>query len=129
LSWFAPWSTNAALAANSNYDLGVNAQVPFVSGSSYLQTAYTMPVTGYLTSCTIAMGQAAPGAGQSYTFTLFDGTTSLGTATISGASSFSATLTPSGTGFVTAGDPLHMEISTSSGAAASNVRTVCSFIG
>lgn len=105
---------------------GVNgAQAAALGGA----TAYCCPQAGWILNAIVAC-DTAPGAGQSYSFTVVDAVTgNLQTGSIAGAAAFSVTMTiPFASSPVTAFDQIYIKLVTSAGAASANFRWAVSFI-
>lgn len=118
--WSFSAATVSAQAQNTTSYLGVNG-----AQSTSAATSYSAPNYGAALSFTVSV-DAAPAAGQTFTFTAFDGATSLGACTISNPST-SCTGTLSG--FVSPGDLLFVRSVFSATSGSANVRVVVNFAG
>ncbi len=108
-----------AQAQNTTVALGVNG-----AQASSINTGWIVPTTVTLTSATILVG-TTPAAGQTFTFTLFDGANNHGSCTINNGS-FSCTITPTSPS-VAASQQIFIQSVFSATSGSSNIRYVVGY--
>ena len=113
-------ATQSPQAQNTTQYLGVNG-----AQSAAVNTVWVAPQNLVLTTAVITVDQT-PASGQTFTFTVYDGSTVLGTATISNGS-YSATLALNKS--VAAGDQIYIKSVFSATSGSANVRYYCNFTG
>ncbi len=125
-------TTVTAIGAGTTTYLGLNG-----AQSGPGATAFVAPFAGHVQSIKIAT-DTAPGAGQTFTFTLYKSGSAMTAASgsanplvVSGASSYGGSIyiAPGTTDAVAQGDQLWIRLDTSAGAASANVRYVLNIAG